>query len=338
VLELLAARDRAQRSCDATQVSATLDLQTTPPEFRERELTLGRIVCERQATPPVRQLVTVSGGAGSDLGLVVATLQETDDQARTRLVRYFVNFVGATRLSEPHLDRLGPVRTRAGNGFEIRHRDMDADQAAATERIATDAITSLVARLGEAYRLQRPFTITLAPTTVAGLPAVASGFVNDRDITLLSSQSMVVDAGPGSEWAKRVVTHEVAHILLFQRGRGAWLLVEGIPLWLTDDRRQPELDRLVASNALWELGHLVEGPRDLAEFFAGYAQASSFVRYLAATYGDRAVIAAWEAGRTMPFEQAFRIAFGVAAADAHAVWRASLRPAAARLDGLRPAA
>jgi hypothetical protein len=74
--------------------------------------------------------------------------------------------------------------------------------------------------------------------------------------------------------------------------------------------------------------HLLEGPRTLEEFFAGYAQASSFVSYLAARYGGRAVIAAWEAGRTAStIDEAFRTAFGVTTATAWADWRASLCPA-----------
>jgi hypothetical protein len=113
-------------------------------------------------------------------------------------------------------------------------------------------------------------------------------------------------------------------VFLFTRGNGPFVLVEGIPLWLTDDRRQPELDRLVQANALWSLPHLVEGPANDVEFYAGYAQASSFVRYLAATYGDVAVLAAWESGASLPFEEAFARGFHVTPQSAHAAWRASL--------------
>ena len=208
----------------------------------------------------------------------------------------------------------------------VRYRDVDADQAAATDAIAQQALSDLVVTLGEPYRQHRPFTITLAPTTIAGLPAPASGFVDGTEVTLLSSQSMVVMNGPGAEWARKVVTHEVAHVLLFSRGAGPWVMAEGIPLWLTDDRRQPELDRLVGAQALWDLPHLMEGPRTTIEFFAGYAQASSFTRFLAGRYGAKAVIAAWEGGRASTFNEAFRSAFLVAPEDAWTDWKRSLGP------------
>ncbi|CAN5140359.1 hypothetical protein BH18CHL2_BH18CHL2_04440 [soil metagenome] len=97
-----------------------------------------------------------------------------------------------------------------------------------------------------------------------------------------------------------------------------------MPLWLTDDRRQPELERLVVADALWSLDRLLDGPRDPSEFYAGYAQASSFVRFVAATYGDAAVIAVWEGGRRLTFPEAFRAGVGADTDAVHAAWRASL--------------
>ena len=326
LLDFLAIRDAAQRSGDPARVLDLLDPRA-PVEFRERELALARIAAQRNVPAPRRTLVRYSGGLGAADGpLQRVEVLETDEQGRTRQIRYFFSHAGRTVLTEPVLDSLGPAETRSTEQVEIRFRQIDRLQARVAEPFVIEAIASLVARLGDDYRLRRPLSITLAPTTVAGLPPVASGFVNDGQITLLSSHSMVVDEGPGAEWARMVVTHEVAHILLFQRGTGPFVLLEGIPLWLTDDRRQRELDRLVAEDALWDLAHLVEGPRDTSEFFAGYAQASSFVRYLAATHGDRPVIAAWEAGRRARFDEAFRSAFGVDPTDAHAAWLRSLTP------------
>lgn len=336
LLDFLAARDRALLSGEREPILALL-ADNASQELRDRELALGRIAAARRARPPDRKIAGYEGGVETSLGLEVVTVLETDDQGRTRQVRYFLDHAGSTRLAEPPLDQLGELRTRVAEGFEVRYRDIDADQAEAVEGLAAQALAALLPRLGEEYRPRRPFTITLAPTTIAGLPAPASGFVNGSEITLLSSQSMAVEDGPAADWSRRVTTHEIAHVLLFQRGRGAWLLVEGIPLWLTDDRRQPELDRLVASDGIWDLAHLLEGPRDLEEFFAGYAQASSFVRYLATTYGDRAVLAAWEAGRTLRAEEALRAGLGVSATDAYAGWRASLRPITS-LEDLRLAA
>jgi len=332
IVQLLAARDDAQRKGDEAALLAVLD-PSAPAEFRDRELTLLRVAKARAASPPKRDVVRrvpidSTGGVVQYLEVV-----ETDDQGRVRRMRYFANFACCARLTEPGptaLDSLlGPLRIETSEAFTIRYRDADADQVTAAEPIAKDALARLVARLGEDYSTHRPFTITLAPTTISGLPALASAYVDGTEITLLSSQSTIVASGSGSEWARSVVTHEIAHVLLFARGGGPWLMAEGIPLWLTDDRRQPELDRLVAANAIWDLPHLIEGPRMPEEFFAAYAQASSFVRYLAGRFGDRAVIAAWEAGRAKAtFDEAFRVAFSIAPSDAWTEWRASLRPPA----------
>jgi hypothetical protein len=331
ILALLAARDEAQRKGDEPALLAVLDASAAP-EFRDRELALLRMAKARGAPAPKRTLLrrVPIDAIGGVVQYVEVT--EQDDQGRTRRMRYFASFACCTRLTEPSaasIDQLlGPVRSRPSEGFMIRYRDIDADQAAAAETIAKASLTDLVARLGEPYRQNRPFTITLAPTTIPGLPAPASGYVDGTEITLLSSQSMIATSGPGAEWARKVTEHEISHVLLFSRGSGPWVVAEGIPLWLTDDRRQPELDRIVAADALWDLPHLMEGPRDLTEFFAGYAQASSFVRYLADRFGARAVIVAWEAGRAKPtFDEAFRSAFAVAPAVAWAEWKTSIRPA-----------
>ena len=328
VLQVLGIRDEAQRKGDEQALLALLDTSASP-EFRDRELELLRIAHARGAAPPKRTFlrrvpIDAAGGVVQYVEVV-----EDDDQGRSRRMRYFANFACCTRLTEPtpaSIDQLlGPTRSRPSEGFMVRYRDIDADQAVAAEAIAKQALVDLVGALGDAYRTHRPFTITLGPTTVPGLPAPASGYVDGTEVTLLSSQSMISTSGPGAEWARRVVTHEIAHVLLYSRGGGPWVLSEGMPLWLTDDRRQPELDRLVAAKAIWDLPHLMEGPRDLTEFYAGYAQASSFVRYLVARVGPKAVVAAWEAARSQPtFEDAFRAGTGIELVDAWADWKRSL--------------
>jgi hypothetical protein len=327
--QLLAARDAAYRAGDEQALLALLDASAAP-EFRERELALLRITKAGAHPPPARTLIRrvpldTTGGA-----VQLVEVVEDDDQGRSRRVRYFASLGCCARLTEPapaSIDQmLGPLRSRPSEGFMIRYRDVDADQAAATDAIAKQALIDLVAALGEPYRQHRPFTITLAPTAIAGLPAPASGFVDGTEVTLLSSQSMVVTDGPGAQWARKVVTHEISHVLLFGRGAGPWVMAEGIPLWLTDDRRQPELDRLVTAGALWDLPHLMEGPRTTEEFFTGYAQASSLVRFLAGRYGARAIVAAWEGARSSTFSEAFRAALGVSPQDAWADWRRSLSP------------
>ncbi|MDE3193412.1 MAG: hypothetical protein KGN00_06965 [Chloroflexota bacterium] len=329
-MQLLALRDEAQVKGDEKALSGLLD-DNASPEFHAREVGLLHAAHDRGAAAPKRTFLGRAEIAGEAVQAI--EVAEDDDQGRTRRVRYFFSFACCTRLTEPtsaELDAwLGPLRTLTGNGYSIRYRDIDADEAHAADGYARDALTSLPARLGDTYRLSRPLTITLAPTTISALPAQASGYTNGGEVTLLSSASMIVASGPGADWARIVVTHEISHVLLFAHGNGPWALAEGIPLWLTGDRRQPQLDRLVAANAIWDLPHLQGGPRADAEFYAAYAQASSFVRYLAATYGDRAVVAAWEAGSSgRSVDATFRTAFGVGVADAYAGWRASLRPSA----------
>lgn len=320
ILGLLELRDVAQRSGDDEAVLALLD-PDAPAVFRERELALADVTRERGAGPPERAEPEYEEGPTGDL---VATVLETDDQPRTRQVRYFFSSDGQMRFSEPAEEDLGPERVRTTDRLEIRYRDIDAAQALAVERLAQEGLQAMLARLGEDYRPGERISITLAPTAVEDLPAVASGFVRDGRITLLSSQSMLVAEGPAAEWSRTVIAHEIAHVMLLPRGRGPFFLLEGIPLWLTDDRRPDELARAIAADALWDLPHLIEGPRSLAEFFSGYAQASSLTRYLAETYGEAAVMAAWESGRSMDFAEAFRSAFGLSADEAHAAWRARL--------------
>lgn len=317
LLALLDERDRAHAAGDEVRALA-LVAEAAPTPFRDREIALARAGGRRRGALPQRMLLGFNV-AGSDARLEVA---ELDDQGRERRVRYF--FTGlpdAPRLTEP---AFGPERTLEFVGGAIRHRAFDEDQAEILRQLMPAAVAWLVARLGAEYAPQAPFALALRPDVVAELPPLASAYVAQGQVTFLSSASMLVASGPGSAWTRTLVAHEVAHVLLFQRGSGTFLLSEGIPLWLTDDRRQPELDRLVAANALWTLEHLIDGPRDQSEFFAGYAQAAAFVRFTAEHHGDRAVIAMWEAGRRVPFADAYREATGVDAAAAHTAWRASL--------------
>lgn len=318
LLALLEARDRAQAAGDEAAALA-LVAADAPVPFRDREAALARANGQRRHTPPQRTLLALNV-AGPDATLEVA---EADDQGRERRVRYVFNGLpDAPRLTEPLA--FGPERTLDFAGGTIRYRAFEEDQAALLARLAPAAVTALVARLGDAYAPRTPLQLVLRPDVVGGLPPFASGSVADGVVTFHTSASLLAETGPGSAWTRTLVTHELAHVLLFQRGSGSFLLSEGLPLWLTDDRRAPELERLVAANALWTLEHLLDGPRQPSEFFAGYAQASSFVRFLAERHGDRALLAVWEAGRRTPFTEAFRSATGADAPAAHAAWRASL--------------
>ncbi len=318
LLVLLDARDRAHLAGDVARTLALID-PGAPPPFRTREQALALAIGKSRPTPPRRELVRAQ--SGSDLATVIVS--ERDDQGRERLVRYFLT-QPTPLLTEPTAAQLGEERRLEFPGGTVAHRALDEDQAAALSAEAQRAVNTLVARLGSEYAPQAPLALALRPDVVPDLPPLASAYFARGQVTFLSSASMLVVDGPGAAWTRTLIAHEIAHVLLSQRGNGTFLLNEGIPLWLTDDRRLPELDRLVFANALWTVEHLIDGPRDPSEFFAGYAQAAAFVRFTAERHGARAVIAMWEAGRRTTFADAYREATGVEAAAAHAAWRASL--------------
>lgn len=320
-LALLARRDAAWHAKDFA-AAAALSAPDAPAAFRLRERALAEIAAAGVLLVPERRSF-VSFDRTSELRVV--NVVEQDSQGRSRRQRYFITGSGdAAWLTEPTLASLGEEIVVPGAQFVLMARAIDAEQAATALDYAGRAIPSLVAVLGEPYRPTVAVTLAFAPTVVPDLPPLASAYTNGTVITFLSSQSGVAGGDDAGPWSKIVVTHELAHVLLFTRGTGPFVLSEGLPLWLTDDRRQPELDRIVAGNAFWTLEHLIAGPKDATEFFAGYAQASSFVRYLATTHGAAKVVAAWEAGRSSPFPEAFRSAFGITAEAAYGAWRDSL--------------
>lgn len=322
VQALLARRDAAWRAKDV-EAAVALSGSDAPAAFRLRERALAEVAAAGVLLAPERRTFVSFGSAA---GLRVVNVVERDSQGRSRRLRYFMTGTSeVARLTEPALTVLGDEIVVSGARFVTRARAIDAEQAATAHGYAEDAIGALVAVLGEAYRPTVAVTLAFAPTVVADLPPLASAYTNESVITFLSSQSSIAGGDDSGPWSKTVVAHELAHVMLFTRGTGPFVLSEGMPLWLTDDRRQPELDRIVAANAFWTLDHLIAGPKDATEFFAAYAQASSFVRYLAATHGAAKVIAAWEAGRTVPFPEAFTTAFGMTAEAAYGAWRDTLR-------------
>lgn len=321
-LALLARRDAAWQAKDPA-AAATLTAADAPAAFRLREQALAEIAAAGVLLAPDRRSFV---SFDTVAGLRVVNVVERDSQGRSRRLRYFLTGNGeAVRLTEPTLAALGDETVVPGARFVTRARPIDAEQAATALGYAEAAVTALVAVLGDPYRPTVATILAFAPTVVPDLPPLASAYTVATEITFLSSQSSIVGGDEAGPWSKTVVTHELAHVLLFTRGTGPFVLSEGLPLWLTDDRRQPELDRIVAADGFWTLEHLVAGPKDATEFFAGYAQASSFVRYLAATHGPAKVIAAWEAGRGATFPEAFRTAFGITAEAAYGAWRDSLR-------------
>lgn len=318
---LLHDRDAAWRAGD---VSAALALVAAdaPVAFRERERQLAALAAQGVPLVPVRGAVNVTRERGS---VRIIEILETDAQDRTRMVRYFgTGPLDQLRLTEPPASELGEPMTTHGEHFDTRATTLDAESCATVLSYAEAALGPLVARLGEVYRPSRRATFECVPTVQPDLPPLASAYTRGSVVSMLTTPSLVVASGPAAAWSRTAVTHELAHVLLFTRGNGPFLMAEGIPLWLTDDRRQPELDRLVLANALWSLPHLIDGPANDVEFFAGYAQASSFMRFVAVTYGDAAVLSAWEGNGSLPFEEAFTRGFRVTPEAAYAAWRASL--------------
>lgn len=320
-MRLLALRDAAWRAGDV-DAAVALVAADAPPGFREHERQLAVLAKQGAPIMPTRGPLVQTREIGS---LRMAVVVELDPEGRTRQIRYFaVGPLEQLKLTEPASAELGERTTVRDEGFDVRAYPIDADPCAAALALAKQGLLALIAQLGDAYRPQARISYECLPTVQPELPPLASAFTRNTAITLLTSQSTVVGSGPGSDWSRIVVTHELAHALLFQRGTGPFVLSEGLPLWLTDDRRQPELDRLVRANTIWTLDHLIAGPNDDSEFFAGYAQASSFVRFLAATYGGAAVISAWENGRLVTFAAAFSRGFGTTPEAAYQAWRASL--------------
>ncbi|MFN2520811.1 MAG: hypothetical protein ABR525_07190 [Candidatus Limnocylindria bacterium] len=319
-LGLLADRDAAQRSGDASRMNALI-APDAPQDLRDRELAVADVISKQHMAAPERRFQALAA-AGQ---LAELDVTELDDQGRIRPIRYFAATVeGRLLLTEPAAASLGQVTVAPSEHFDVRAYPLDERQAAAASGLLEDALTSLVARLGEPYRPAARIVVHCDPVAGRGVAPLASAYVTSPEIHFLTSSSMIVSTGAGSDWSRIVVTHELSHVLLFMRGDGPFVLVEGIPLWLTDDRRQAQLDRIVAAGGVWDLDHLVRGPADANEFFAAYAQASSFVRFVAATYGPRAPIAVWELGTSAPFTETFARGAGVPLADAYAAWRASL--------------
>jgi hypothetical protein len=318
---LLGARDAAWRAGDVAAALA-LVAPDAPPAFRERERQLAALAAQGVPLVPARGAINLTRERGT---VRLIEILETDAQGRTRMVRYFGNGpLDRLRLTEPPPSELGEPVTTRGERVDTRTTTLDADSCATVLRYAEAALGPLVTRLGEAYRPSRRPTFECLPTVQPDLPPLASAYTRGSVVSMLTTASLVVASGPAAAWSRTAVTHELAHVLLFTRGNGPFVIAEGIPLWLTDDRRQPELDRLVRADALWSLPHLIDGPASDVEFYAGYAQASSFVRFLAATYGDAAVIQAWEGNAALPFDEAFALGFHVTPQSAYAAWRASL--------------
>ncbi|GAC1490237.1 MAG: hypothetical protein NVS1B1_07590 [Candidatus Limnocylindrales bacterium] len=322
VLALLARRDAAWRTKNV-DAAVALTAADAPAAFRSRERALAEIAAAGVLLAPDRRSFV---SFDTVAGLRVVQVVERDSQGRSRRLRYFLTGLGeAARLTEPALTALGEEIVVPGARFVTRFRPLDAEQAATALGYAEDALVSLIAVLGEPYRPTVATTLAFAPSVVPDLPPLASAYTIKTEVTFLSSQSSIAGGDDAGPWSKTVVSHELAHVLLFARGNGPFVLSEGLPLWLTDDRRQPELDRIAAAGSFWTLEHLIAGPKDATEFFAGYAQASSFVRYLAATHGAAKVVAAWEAGRDRPFAEAFSAGLGITAEAAYGAWRESVR-------------
>lgn len=311
------------RRGDSGRLEELLD-PAAPAAFRDAQASLLFAFSQRPAATFVERTVLATR---TRLGLLEAEVLERDDQGRARQRRaWFSGPLDALRQTEPALAELGTERVETAGPFRFVYRELDAPQLVVAKTLGEKWLGTYASRLGGAYAARRTIEVRFAPTQETwpeGLPAVASAAVARGVFYVLSSSAMLASDGDAGRLADVVVGHELAHVLLDGRGArgGGFLLNEGLPLWLTDDRREPELARLVGRGEIWDLPHLLAGPADESEFFAAYAQASSFVRYVAERFGERAPIALWGAASVPSFDRAARDALGVGGAELHADWR-----------------
>jgi hypothetical protein len=325
ILRQLAAKDAAMRSGDHSSLGELLD-PNAPQAFRDSQAAL-LVSASRRSPPPFIDRTVLA--TRERLGLLEAELLERDDQGRARQRRvWFSGPLDALRQTEPPTADLGPERVDEEARFRFIYRDLDAPQVAVARALGERWLQTYATRLGDGYAPRRTIEVRFAPTQESwpqGLPALASAAVSRGVFYVLSSTAMLTASGDAAAFTDVVVGHELAHVLLDGRGRrvGGFLLSEGIPLWLTEDTRATELARLVRRGELWPLDQLLRGPQDDAEFFAAYAQASSFVHFVAGRFGSRAPLELWEASAQAPsFDAAARLALGRSAAELHRDWLA----------------
>jgi len=325
VLRHLAARDTALRIGDLAALRELLDPEA-PPDFRLAQEAILKIAAERDdELAPARTVLATR----IRTNLLEVEYLERDDQDRARRLRaWFSGPLERLRQTEPPLAELGEERREESADFVFRFRELDRPQVEATREHGERWLRHYATRLGERHLPQGKIEVRLIPTfegRPSRLPALASAAVTGGVFYVLSSSTMITTDSTSAYWSTVVVGHELAHILLRGRRGGGFLLNEGLPLWLTGDRREGELARVRAAGALWDLDHLMAGPRSESEFFAGYAQASSFVRFVAERHGDEAPIALWDAVSARgSLDAATRAVLGSAAAALYAEWRTSV--------------
>jgi hypothetical protein len=325
VLRHFAAKDIAFRSGNAAALGELLD-PAAPEAFRAAQTAMLAVAAQRAGVPTLGRQVVATRARGD---LLEAEYLEYDDQDRTRMLRaWFSGPLDALRQTEPALATLGEVETQETADFSFSYRALDRAQVEAVRAQGGRWLRFYAGRLGERYAPRGKIEVRFVPTFEGRperLPPLASAAVTGGVFYVLSSSTMITADGPAAYWSTVVVGHELAHVLLRGRRSGGFLLTEGLPLWLTGDRREDELSRLRDAGALWDLPRLLAGPRADGEYFAAYAQASSFVRFVAERHGENAPVALWEAAaRQSTFDAATRDALGLSAAALYADWREAL--------------
>jgi hypothetical protein len=283
----------------------------------------------RRASLKVRSLYGVRGVRGRFTSARRLTAVRTSRGWRVRSE-------SSRREREPW--EVGPVAERRSDHFVVlAPRGLDLDAAGLIE-----ALEGGYARMGEVLRrpkLRRRYLVVVASgasaaralteriSGVAGLAAISDSEVHEagpaRRVTDVPSQRLLVVWPPFSaldaDGRRRVVTHELTHAALAGVTSGrtpAWLL-EGVALYVSEDRRAGEAAELVAggtSGALPRPGASspasasrraltltgLSGPGAIARLHgagqeAAYAYASAAAFYIVARWGRKRYLELYDA-------------------------------------------
>jgi hypothetical protein len=211
---------------------------------------------------------------------------------------------------ERHPWEVGPVQERRSRHFVV------LAPAGLEPAALMDALEGGYARMGDVLlrpRLRRRYLVVVAGgaqaaralteriSGVGSLAALSDAEVREdgdaRRVSEVVSQRLVVVWPPfstlGAEGRQRVVTHELTHAALAGTTSGrtpAWL-VEGVALWVSEDRRIDHAAQLRVQGDLPSLREL-SAPDAIARLSgdrqsAAYASASAAAFYLVERYGRR---------------------------------------------------
>jgi hypothetical protein len=324
--------ERRARALEAGRPRAYAATATGPQRLRDREaarnaapLRLRDVelavdsadVSGRHASLSVRSSYGIRGVRGIFAATRRVTAVRTGKGWRVR---------SETSRRERHPWEIGPVSERRSRHFVVvAPRGLDTDAAG-----LTDALESGYARMGEVLRrprLRRRYLVIVAGgasaaralteriSGVGGLAAISDSEVREtgaaRRVIEVPSQRVFVVWPPFSaldaDGRRRVVTHELTHAALAGVTSGrtpAWLL-EGVALYVSEDRRAGEAAELVARGASGAARRALtlaglSRPDAIAHLdgdaqAAAYAYASAAAFYIVDRYGRKRYLELYDA-------------------------------------------